>query len=212
MSQLFSSGGQNTGASASASVFPMNIQDWFLLGLTGLISLQYKGLSRVFSSTRVQKINSLVLRHSHPYMTMGKNIFNYTDLVNKVRSPLFNMLSNFIIGFLKEQAAYLQSLSTVILELPKIKSVTVSIVTPSICQEVMGLDAMILVFWMLRFKPDFSLSSFTFINRLFNSSSLLSLGWCHLYIWGHWCFSLPSCFQPVVHPFWHFAWCTLHIS
>ena len=66
-------------------------------------------------------------------MTMGKNIFDYTDLVNKVRSPLFNMLSNFIIDFLKEQAAYLKSLSTVILQLPKIKSVTVSIVTPSIC-------------------------------------------------------------------------------
>ena len=65
-------------------------------------------------------------------MTMGKNIFD-TDLVNKVRSPLFNMLSNFIIDFLKEQAAYLKSLSTVILQLPKIKSVTVSIVAPSIC-------------------------------------------------------------------------------
>ena len=53
------------------------------------------------------------------------------------------------------------------------KSVTVSIVTPSICHEVMGLDAMILVFWMLSFKPIFPLSSFTFIKRLF-SSSLLS--------------------------------------
>jgi len=61
MSQLFSSGGQNTGTSASASVLPMNIQDWFLLGLTGLISLQDKGLTRVFSSTTDQKISSLVL-------------------------------------------------------------------------------------------------------------------------------------------------------
>ena len=55
MSQLFASGGQRTGASASASVFPMNIHDWFPLGLTGLISLQSKGLSRVFSNTTVQK-------------------------------------------------------------------------------------------------------------------------------------------------------------
>ena len=55
----------------------------------------------------------------------------------------------------------------------KIKSVTVSIVSPSICHEVMGPDAMILVFWMLSFKPGFLLSSFTFFNRLF-SSSLLS--------------------------------------
>ena len=51
MSQLFASGGQNTGASASASVLPMNIRGWFLLTLTGLISLQSKGLLRVFSST-----------------------------------------------------------------------------------------------------------------------------------------------------------------
>ena len=49
------SGGQSTGASASGSVLPMNIQDWFPLGLTGLISLQSKGLSRVFSNTTVQK-------------------------------------------------------------------------------------------------------------------------------------------------------------
>ena len=55
MSQLFSWGGQSTGVSASASVLPMNIQGWFPLGLTGLISLQSKGLSRVFSNTTVQK-------------------------------------------------------------------------------------------------------------------------------------------------------------
>ena len=55
MSQLFASGSQSIGASASASVLPMYIQDWFPLGLTGLISLQSKGLSRVFSNTTVQK-------------------------------------------------------------------------------------------------------------------------------------------------------------
>ena len=64
---------------------------------------------------------------------------------------------------------WLQSPSAVILEPKNIKSVTVS---PYICHEVMGPDAMILVFWMLRFKPAFSLSSFTFIKRLFSSSSL----------------------------------------
>ena len=61
MSQLFASGGQSIGASASASVLPMNIQDWFLLGLMGWISLQSKGLSRLFSNTTVQIINSSVL-------------------------------------------------------------------------------------------------------------------------------------------------------
>ena len=55
MSWLFALGGQSIGASASASVLPMNIQDWFSLGLTGWISLQSKGLSRVFSNTTVQK-------------------------------------------------------------------------------------------------------------------------------------------------------------
>ena len=55
MSQFFTSGGQSIGASASASVLLLNIQDWFPLGLTGLISLQVKGLSRVFSNTTVQK-------------------------------------------------------------------------------------------------------------------------------------------------------------
>ena len=56
MSQFFASGGQSIGASASASILPMNIQDWFPLGLIGLISLQSKGLSRVFSNTTVQKL------------------------------------------------------------------------------------------------------------------------------------------------------------
>ena len=55
MSQLFASGGQTTGVSASASVLPMNIQDWFPLGWTGWISLQSKGLSRVFSNTTVEE-------------------------------------------------------------------------------------------------------------------------------------------------------------
>ena len=55
LSQLFASGGQSTGVSASASILPMNIQDWFPLGWTGCISLQFKGLSRIFSNTTVQK-------------------------------------------------------------------------------------------------------------------------------------------------------------
>ena len=55
MSQFFALGSQSIGTSASASVLPMNVQDWFPLGLTGLISLQPKGLSRIFSNTTVQK-------------------------------------------------------------------------------------------------------------------------------------------------------------
>ena len=65
MSQLFAWGGQRSGVSASASVIPMNTQDWSLLEWTGWISLQSKGLSRVFSNTRVQSINSLALSFLH---------------------------------------------------------------------------------------------------------------------------------------------------
>ena len=61
MSQFFASGGQSIGISASASVLPMNIRDWFPLGWTGWISLQSKGLSRVFSNTQFESINTLVL-------------------------------------------------------------------------------------------------------------------------------------------------------
>ena len=93
-------------------------------------------------------------------------------------SLFFNTLSRFVIAFLPRSnhllISWLQS-SAVILEPPKIKSVTVSFVSPSICYEVMGPDAMIFVFWMLNFKPTFSLSSYTFIRRLFSSSSLSSI-------------------------------------
>ena len=92
-------------------------------------------------------------------------------------SLLFNMLSSLVIAFLPRSKcvliSWLQSPSAVISEPKKIKPVTVSIVSPSICHEVMGLDAMILVFCMLSFKPAFSLYSYSFIKRLF-SSYLLS--------------------------------------
>ena len=70
----------------------------------------------------------------------------------------------------------------------------------------MGPDAMILVFWMLSFKPTFSLSSFTFIKRLFNSSLLSAKGWCDLRICSYRYFSWQSWFQLVLHPAWHFPW------
>ena len=89
---------------------------------------------------------------------------------------LFNMLSRLVIAFLPRSkhllVSWLQSLSAVILEPKKIKSVTVSIVSPCVCHEVMGPGAMIFIFLMLSFKQGFSLSSFTFIKKLFSSSSL----------------------------------------
>ena len=88
---------------------------------------------------------------SHLYMTIGKTIaLTIWTFVGKVMSLLSNMLSRFVIAFLPRSKhlliSWLQSLSAVILELKKIKSVTVSIVSPSICHEVMGLDAMIFIF------------------------------------------------------------------
>ena len=183
MSQYFTSSGQSSGALASASVLPMNIQYWFPLGLTGWISLQSKGLSRVFSNTTVQSINSSVLSFSYsPTLTSIHDHWKTIALtrqtfIGQVMRLLFNMLSSLVIIFLPRSKclliSWLQSPSVVILEPPpKIKSSTVSTVYPSICHEVIGPDAMILVFWMFSFKPPFSLSSFTFIKRLFSSSSL----------------------------------------
>ena len=143
----------------------MNTQDWSPLGWTGWISLQPKGLSRVFSNTTVQKPS--VLRHSpffivqlsHPYMITRKTIaLTRWTFVGKVMSLLFNMVSRLVIAFLPWSKhlliSQLQSPSVVMLEHKKIKSVTVS---PSISHEVMGPDGMIFILWMLSFKPTFSL-------------------------------------------------------
>ena len=183
--KLFTSGGQSIRASASVSVLPMSIQDWSPLGWTGLISLQTKGPPRIFSNTTVQKhqffgAQSSLWSNSHIHTwLLEKNIALTTQIfVSKVISLFFNMLSRLVIAFLPMSKhlliSWLQSPSPVILKPKKIKSVIASIVSPSICHKVMGPDAMILVFWMLSFKPTFSLSPFTFIKKLFSSSSLFA--------------------------------------
>ena len=167
MSQYFTSGGQRVGVSASASVLPMNTQDWSPLGWTSWISLQSKGLSRVFSKTTVQNhqffglsfLYSPTLTSIHDYWkTMALTRWTF---VGKVMSLLFNLLSRLVITLLPRSKclliSWLQSPSAVILDPSKIKSVTVSIVSPFICHEVMGPDAMILVFWTLSFRPTFTL-------------------------------------------------------
>ena len=107
VSQLFTSGGQSIGASASASVLSMNIQGWFPLELADLIFLQSKGLSRAFSSTAVQKHQfldtqpSFLVQLSQRYMTTGIAIaLTIRTFVGKVMSLLFNKLSRFLIAFL----------------------------------------------------------------------------------------------------------------
>ena len=104
MSWLFTSGGQSIGVSASASVLPMSTQGWFPLGLTDLISLQSKGLSRAVSST---SLKASVLRYSalfmvqlsHLSMTTGRTIaLTIQTFVGKVMSLLFNTLSGFVVA------------------------------------------------------------------------------------------------------------------
>ena len=113
---------------------------------------------------------------SHSYKTAGKIIaLTRRTFVGKVMSLLFNMLSRLVINFLPRSRhlliSWLQSTSAVILEPPKIKSDTVSTVSQSICHEVMGLDAMILVFWMLSFKSGFRVCNLFFL--VFDITNLL---------------------------------------
>ena len=117
-----------------------------------MISLLSKGLSRVFllqyhssKASVLQPSAFFMVQLSHPYMTTGKTIaLTIWTFVGKVIALLFNMLSRFLIAFLPRSKhlliSWLQSPSAVILEPPKIKSFTVTIVSPSICHEVMGLD------------------------------------------------------------------------
>ena len=114
MSQLFKSGGQSIGVSASTSVLPMTIQHWLPLGWTGRISLQSKGLSRVFSNCS----KASILLHSafftvqllHPYMTTGKTIaLTRCSFVRKLMSLPFNILSRLVITFLPRSKCLLIS-------------------------------------------------------------------------------------------------------
>ena len=138
MSQFFASGGQSIGVSASASVLPMNIQDRFPVGLTGWISLQSKGLSRVFFNTTIQKHEffraQLSLEsnsHIHTFLLEKIKALTRWTFVGKVMSLLFNMLSSLVIIFLSRRKclliSWLQSPSAVILEPKKLKSLLLKV-------------------------------------------------------------------------------------
>ena len=190
--------------------------DWLdLLAVQGTLKslLQYHNSK----ASILQHSAFFIVQLSHPYITTGKaKALTRRTFVGEVMSLLFNMLSRLVITFLPRSKrlliSWLQSPSAVNLEPPKIKSVTFSTVSPSICQEVMGPDAMIFVFWMLNFKPTFSLSSFTFIRRLFSASLLFAIrvvssAYLRLLIF------LPAILIPAcVSSAQRFSWCTLHIS
>ena len=159
MRWLFVSGDQNIVASASVSVFPVNIQDWFSLRLTGLISLLSKGLSGVFSSTTNHSLKATILWRSAFFMVQLSQLYVTTEktitltiwtCAGRVMSLLFNTMSRLVIAFLPRSnhflISWLQSPSTGILEPKERKSVITSTFSPSVCHEVMGPDAMILVF------------------------------------------------------------------
>ena len=162
----------------------MSFQGLFPLGLTCLIFLQLKGCFKSLLQHHSLKASNFCLsaffmvQMSHLYMTTRKTTTGKTiqTSVSKVMSLLFKTLFRFVIAFLPRSKCllilWLQTPSAVILKPSKIKSVTVSTFSSSICHELMGLDTIILVFWVMSFKPAFSLSSCTFIKRLLNSSLL----------------------------------------
>ena len=181
-----------------ASVLPMNIQGCFPLGFTGLISSQSQGLSRVFSSTTIsgnsqefspapqsKSINFLVLI---PYGSTPTSLHDYwrNPISDSMDLCWHSDVSAFPICCLGLSRLSFQGAS--IFEFhgcshcpqwfgspPPPKSVTVSTFSLSICHEVMGLAAMILNFWVLSFKPAFSLSTFILIKRLFYTLYLFYL-------------------------------------
>ena len=151
----------------------MNTQDWSPFRMSWLDLLAVQGTLK--SRLQHHSSNASILWHSaffivqlsHPYMTTGKTMaLTRQTFVGKVMLLLLNMLSRLVITFLLRSKclflSWLQSPSAVILEPKKIVSDTVSNVSPPICHEVMRPDAMILVFWMLSFKPTFSTLLFHF--------------------------------------------------
>ena len=151
MSQFFASGGQSIEVSASASVLPMSLKElisfkinWFdLLGVQGTHKslLQHHSSKASILQYSAFFDTQLIVQISHPYTTTAKTIaLTRLTFVGKVVSSLFNMLSRLVITFLPMSKhpliSWVQSPSAVILEPKKIKSITVSIVFPSICHEV----------------------------------------------------------------------------
>ena len=221
MSWHFASAGQSIGASASASVLPVNIQGWVPIGLAGLNSLLPRGLSIIFSSTTILKHQFFSAQpslwsnsHIHIWLLEKPQLWLYGPL--SVRWCLcFLILSSMVIAFLPRSKclliSWLQSTSAVILEPTKIKSVTVS-VFPHLFA--MGWGQM----------PWSSFSECWVLNQLCQSPlspssrgslvlvPFLPLEWYHLHIWGCWYFLQQSWFQLINHPASYFAWCNLHIS
>ena len=164
MSQLFTSGGQNIGVSTSneySGLISFRIDWWSPCCPRNSQSLLQHHSSK---ASFLWHTAFFIVQLSHPYMTTGKTVaLTRKTFVGQVMCLLFNMLSRLVIAFVPRSKhlliSRLQSPSTVILEPPQNKVYHhFHSSPPSICHEVMGPDTMILVFWMLSFKPTFSLS------------------------------------------------------
>ena len=200
----------------------MNIQSWFPLELTGSISLLSKGLSRVFSNTTIGKHQSF---GTQPYLWSNSHI--RIQLLEKPQLWLYGpLLIKWSLCFLicclgwssfssKEQVSFNFIVAVTICSDFGAQENKVChcfhIFPPSIGHEVIGLDAMIFVFWKLSFKPAFSLPSFTFIKSLFSSPLLSSIrlvsSVCLRLLILLPAILIPACASPSP-----FAWYTLHIS
>ena len=197
----------------------MNVQDWFSLGLIGLISLLSKGLSRFFSSTAIWKHQYFgtqpslwVNSHIHTWLLEKPYLWIHVPLSAKW-CLIFNMLSRFVTAFLPKSKhlliSWLQSPSSDFGAQEK-KICPCFHFSPFYLPWTYGTRCHeCIVFWMLRFKPcPLSPSSRDSLVPL----RFLPLESYHLHIWGCWYFSWQSWFQPVIRPTWHFEWCTLHRS
>ena len=163
----------------------------------------------------LQRSAFFTVRLSHPYMITGKTIaLTRWTFVGKVMSLLFKMLSRFVIAFLPRiKCLNFMAAVTICSDFgaPKNKICQCFHCFPVYFHEVMELDAMIWLFWILSFKPTFSLFSFTFIKRLFSSSlsaiRVVSFVYLRLLIFLP-VILIPACASSSQ----HFAWCTLHRS
>ena len=150
---------------------------------------------------------------SHPYMTTGKIIALIWTFVGKVMSLLFNTLTTFVIALPPRGKHLIFMAAVAVCAQPnKIKSVSTSTFSLSFCYELMRLDVMILVFWMLNFKPLFSFSFFILTNSLFSSSSfsairMVSSAYLRLLVFLL-AILIPTCDSSNL----NLTWCTLHIS
>ena len=206
--------------SFSFSISPSNnysVLIYSTMGWLDLLAVQgtFKSLLQCHSSKAsiLRHSGFFIVQLSHPYVTTGKTIaLSRWNTFGKVMSLLFSMLSRFVIAFLlRSKCLNFMAAVTICSDFEVQESkVFVSIVSPSICHEVMGLDAMIFIFWM--FKVSFFTLLFHFIKRLFSSSSLSAISVVSSAYLRLLTFPRQSWFQLVLHPAWHFVWCTLHIS